>query len=149
MKWNLNFEKPVVGDAAFVDDLQRRAVLNGGRTHEYALGLYVDTHRGIREIDHSGGGPGDASHLARYPDQHVSVAVLCNTGVANATASANAVASLFLTGFHTPTPPTPSHALTAEEAARLVGLYRSKSPAGTATVLYDSDGLRLQHQYGG
>jgi len=144
LKWNENFAKPIVGDAAFVADLQRRAMLNDGRSHEYALGLYVDTYRGVREVDHSGGGLGYYAHLGRYPDQQVSVAVLCNVGSANPTASAKAVAGLFLTGLHIATPPTPSHTLTAAEGTRLVGLYRSRQPMGMATVVYDQKGLRVQ-----
>ena len=149
LKWNGNFEKPTIGDAAFVADLQRRAVFTDGRTHEYALGLYVDTYKGIREIDHSGGGLGYVSHLGRYPDQGVSVALLCNTSSANATALAKAVADLFLTGARTAAAPAPAHTLTAEEAGRLVGLYRSLHPVTVATVAYDNPTLGVSGQYGG
>src|SRR5687768_2082649 len=37
MKWNANFVKPVVGDAQFVSDMERRTRFNDGREHEYAL----------------------------------------------------------------------------------------------------------------
>jgi hypothetical protein len=59
---------------------------------EYALGLYVDTYQGVREVDHSGGGLGTAGHLGRYPDQQVSVAVMCNLDGANVTGMAKSVA---------------------------------------------------------
>jgi CubicO group peptidase (beta-lactamase class C family) len=78
LKWNRNFDRPIVGDAAFVDALQTPARFTDGGTHEYALGLYVDTYQGVREVDHSGGGLGYAGHLGRFPDQQVSVAVMCN-----------------------------------------------------------------------
>jgi hypothetical protein len=148
LKWNQNFTNPVVGGPAFISELQRPGVFNDGRSHEYALGLYVDTYKGVREVDHSGGGPGSQSHLGRYPDQHVSVAVLCNVGSANATAAAKAVAELFLTGLGTAPPPAPSHTLTANEAAHLVGLYRMRQRVGVATVVYDQNGLRIQYQHG-
>jgi CubicO group peptidase (beta-lactamase class C family) len=70
LKWNTNFTGHVVGDSAFVDELQQRATLPGERTHEYALGLYVDTYKSVREIDHSGatgrllGAPGKISRSA-------------------------------------------------------------------------------------
>jgi CubicO group peptidase (beta-lactamase class C family) len=143
LKWNENFTTHTVGDAAFVADLQRRATFNDGRSHEYALGLYVDTYKGIREVDHSGGTGGYRAHLARYPDQRVSVAVLCNAGSANATAYAKAVAELYLTGLRTVTP-TPSHTLSDAEAARLVGFYCSAQPTRVITIVHDKDGLRLQ-----
>jgi hypothetical protein len=145
LKWNANFERPIVGDAQLVAALQRRATATDGRSHEYALGLYVDTYQGIREVDHSGGGLGYSAHLGRYPDQQVSVAVLCNVAGANPTAMAKAVAGLFLRGLRPAASRSPSHILTPAEGTRLVGLYRSQHPVGAATVLYDQNGLRVQN----
>jgi CubicO group peptidase (beta-lactamase class C family) len=141
LKWNANFSSHVVGDATFVNELQQRATLPGGRTHEYALGLYVDTYKGVREVDHSGATAGYSAHLGRYPDQQVSVAVLCNVAGANATGFAKAVAELYLTGLRPATPPPSSHTLTDAEAERLVGLYRSLKPAGVAIIARDKEGL--------
>lgn len=58
LKWNANFSKHIVGDDALVNLMEQRATLPGGDTHEYALGLYVDTYKGVREVDHSGGTAG-------------------------------------------------------------------------------------------
>jgi CubicO group peptidase (beta-lactamase class C family) len=143
LTWNENFSTHVVGDAAFVAEQERRARFNDGRPYEYALGLYVDTYKGVREVDHSGGTAGYRAHLVRYPDQQVSVAVLCNAGSANATAYAKAVGELYLTGLQSTTAKA-THALTEAEAARLVGLYRSQTRAGVARVVSDEQGLRVQ-----
>jgi CubicO group peptidase (beta-lactamase class C family) len=116
LKWNENFTKPVVGDAALVAEMQRSTRFTDGGTHEYALGLYVDTYKGVREVDHSGGTAGYRAHLSRYPDQQVSVAVLCNAGSANATAFAKTAAELYLTGLSVAPPPSPSHTLTDAES---------------------------------
>jgi hypothetical protein len=142
LKWNRNFDRPIVGDAAFVEALQARARFTDGGTHEYALGLYVDTYQGVREVDHSGGGLGYAGHLGRYPDQQVSVAVMCNLEGANVTAMAKSVARLFLSGLRTAPEPASTHALTENEASWLTGLYRSKEPVASLTVVF-ADG-RLQ-----
>jgi CubicO group peptidase (beta-lactamase class C family) len=136
LKWNRNFDRPIVGDAAFVDALQARTRFTDGGTHEYALGLYVDTYQGVREVDHSGGGLGYAGHLVRYPDQQVSVAVMCNLEGANVTAMAKSVARLFLTGLRVTPEPTSTHTLTDDEASRLTGLYRSREPVGSLTVVF-------------
>jgi CubicO group peptidase (beta-lactamase class C family) len=141
LRWNANFSRHIVGDAAFVDRMQQRTELPGGHTHEYALGLYVDTYKGVREIDHSGGTAGYNAHLVRYPDQQVSVAVLCNVAGANATGYAKTVAELYLTGLRPAVAPAPSHTLTDTEAEKLVGLYRSLKPAGVMTIARDKDGL--------
>jgi len=140
LKWNANFSSHVVGDAAFANDMQQRATLPGGRTHEYALGLYVDTYKGVREVDHSGATAGYSAHLGRYPDQQVSVAVLCNVAGANATGYAKSVAELYLTGLRPAAPPTPTHTLTDAEATRLVGLYRSLKPASVVRIERDKEG---------
>jgi CubicO group peptidase (beta-lactamase class C family) len=145
LKWNENFTTMKVGDAAFVAEMQRRGTFNDGREHEYALGLYVDTYKGVREVDHSGSTAGYQAHLVRYPDQRVSVAVLCNVASATATAYAKAVGELFLTDLKTATPPPSTHTLTNAEAARLVGLYRSTQPAGILRIVHDEKGLRAQN----
>lgn len=143
LKWNRNFDRPVVGDAALVNALQTRARFTDGGMHEYALGLYVDTYQGIREIDHSGGGLGYAGHLGRYPDQQVSVAVMCNLEGANVTAMAKSVAREFLTGLQPDREPASTYALSAAEASRLAGLYRSQEPVGVLTIVAEGGGLRI------
>ena len=143
LKWNRNFDQPVVGDAAFVNALQERARFTDGRTHEYALGLYVDTYQGVREVDHSGGGLGTAGHLGRYPDQHVSVAVMCNLDGANVTGMAKSVARLFLSGLRPAPEPASAHTLTDAAASRLTGLYRSREPVGTVTVVFAKGRLQV------
>ena len=140
MKWNANFVQPVVGDARFVSDMERRTRFNDGREHEYALGLYVDTYGGRREVDHSGGTAGYVAHLSRYPDHGVSVAVMCNVASANATNSAKAIADLLLPPGRVVQPPS-SEPLNAEEGPRYAGLYRSLKPVGVVTISVQKDRL--------
>ncbi|MGH9241074.1 MAG: serine hydrolase domain-containing protein [Vicinamibacterales bacterium] len=140
MKWNANFVNPVVGDARFVADMERRTKFNDGREHEYALGLYVDTYRGRREVDHSGGTAGYVAHLSRYPDHGVSVAVICNVTSGNATNNAKAIADLLLPPGRAADSPA-SEPLNAEEGPRYAGLYRSLKPAGVVTISVQKDRL--------
>lgn len=67
-----------------------------GRPHDYAFGLTVGDYRGVREVSHSGSTAGYRAFLVRYPDQRVSVAVLCNAANASATQYAHAVAEAYL-----------------------------------------------------
>ncbi|HEX4684581.1 MAG TPA: serine hydrolase [Gemmatimonadaceae bacterium] len=97
MKWNDNLDHPTVGGPSYVDAMQTRMRLTSGRTITYALGLIVTDHDGVREISHSGSTAGYQTFLARYPDQHVSLAVWCNTSTANPTQLAHEVADLVLT----------------------------------------------------
>ena len=68
---------------AFVTQkLQEPAKLNSGRTLGYARGLFLDTNRGGKVQWHSGGSAGYGTFLARFPEQHLSVATMCNAGEA-------------------------------------------------------------------
>ena len=134
LKWNANFVQPVVGDARFVEEMQRRTRFNDGREHEYALGLYVDTYRGRREIDHSGGTAGYIAHLSRYPDHGVSIAVMCNVRTGNATNTAKAIADLLLPAAGGIAGSNLSGLLDSGEGSRFTGLYRSLKPAGVMTI---------------
>jgi CubicO group peptidase (beta-lactamase class C family) len=145
LKWNENFARPIVGDAALLGEMQRNLRFTDGGTHEYAFGLYADTYKGVREVDHSGATAGYRAHLGRYPDQQVSVAVLCNAGGANATAFAKGAAELYLAGLAVSPAPAATHALSEAEAERLVGLYRSRQPAGIVTITRDGTGLSAQN----
>jgi CubicO group peptidase (beta-lactamase class C family) len=99
--WNQNFVTPIVGDGAFVEMQQTPGVFNDGTPGSYAFGLTVGELRGVRQIDHSGSTAGYRAHLARYPDQGLSVAVLCNVSTGAATNYARAVADALLPGvFH-------------------------------------------------
>jgi len=96
LKWNENFVAPIVGDAQSIALQQTPMKLASGESTDYGLGLYVRAYRGVREVSHSGSTAGYRAFLTRYPDQHVSVAVLCNAATANPTQYAHQVAALYL-----------------------------------------------------
>jgi CubicO group peptidase (beta-lactamase class C family) len=76
--------------------LQEQAKLNNGRKLSYARGLIVDTYRGGTRVSHSGSAAGYSAWLGRLPAQGFSMAVLCNSDVASASALAGRVAEQFL-----------------------------------------------------
>lgn len=94
--WNENFFNPSIGGRAFVDTMQTRMTLRSGRRITYALGLDVSSYDGVAEVSHSGATAGYRTFLARYPEQHVSLAVLCNVGSANPVALGHQVADLVI-----------------------------------------------------
>jgi CubicO group peptidase (beta-lactamase class C family) len=96
LKWNENFVTPKIGDATFVKLQQEPGKLSDGKPHDYAMGLTVRQYKGIPEVSHSGSTAGYRAHLMRYPEQHLSVAVLCNVASGNATQYAQTVADLYL-----------------------------------------------------
>lgn len=124
LKWNENFAAPVVGDGGFVAEQQRAGHFNDGRTHNYGLGLFIGRYNGVREVSHSGSTAGYQAFLTRFPDQHVSVAVLCNATSARAPQYAHAVSDLLLGDALKP-PPSKGAAHSAAEIAAAQGLYRN------------------------
>lgn len=141
LKWNENFVSPKVGDLAFVRELEQPGRFSDGRRHNYAFGLFVGERNALREISHGGGTAGYRADLVRYPDQQVSVAVLCNVTTANATDYSRAVADLYLP----PAKPASVEAyrLTEAEFAGATGLYRHRVTGVPLTLARDQDRIRL------
>jgi CubicO group peptidase (beta-lactamase class C family) len=130
LKWNENFASPIVGDAAFVEEEQNPGKFNDGRPHLYAFGLYVRNYRGVREVSHSGSTAGYRAFLARYPDRHTSVAVLCNVASANATQLAHQVADIYVKDLKAASDTAP----TAAQLSAAAGLYRSMLTGATVAI---------------
>jgi hypothetical protein len=63
-----------------VTALQTPGHLRSGAPLDYALGLEVTRDHGRRLVSHSGSTGGYKTWLGRYPDEGVSIAVLCNNG---------------------------------------------------------------------
>jgi CubicO group peptidase (beta-lactamase class C family) len=76
--WQQNFADPRVGSPATLAAMQTAGTLTTGATSLYGLGVFVGEYRGLRTISHSGGDPGYAANLVRYPDRGLGVAILCN-----------------------------------------------------------------------
>ena len=97
LRWNENFvdaegRRRRVREAAADDG----AVHVGGRCRRMRSGLMIGSYKGVREVSHSGSTAGYRAFLTRFPDENVSVAVLCNAGTANPTQLAHAAADLYL-----------------------------------------------------
>ena len=78
------------------EKLQEPATLNNGRKLSYARGLNVDTYRDGKRVWHSGAAAGYSSLLARFPDQGLSVAIMCNLDEGAQGAYASRILDLFL-----------------------------------------------------
>ncbi|HEU5208116.1 MAG TPA: serine hydrolase domain-containing protein [Longimicrobiales bacterium] len=94
--WDRNFYEPRVGGRALLDALHTRGRLSSGDTLEYALGLFIDEYRGARTVSHGGSWGGYRAELLRFPDERVSVAVLCNLATTDPSTLAQRVADVYL-----------------------------------------------------
>ncbi|MEZ5316908.1 MAG: serine hydrolase domain-containing protein [Vicinamibacterales bacterium] len=125
LRWTEHFAAPPPGWEAVVRQQQTPATLADGRALHYAFGLFVGRHQGEEEIYHSGSTAGYRAFVTRFPGAHLSVAVLCNTGAANATELAHAVSDLYLGDRLRPSVSAP--ALLSEARGPLVGVEPDKA----------------------
>jgi len=95
-KWDENFYSPRVGGKEFLAEIQERGKLNNGKVLEYAKGLRLQDYRGLHTVSHGGSWGGYRAELLRFPDQHFSVACLCNVGNAGPSRRARQVADIYL-----------------------------------------------------
>lgn len=102
LKWDDNFYSSRVGGRDFLTELQERGKLNDGKALDYAKGLFLQDYRGLHTVSHGGAWGGYRAELLRFPDQHFSVACLCNVGNANPTKRAHEVADVYLASVMTP-----------------------------------------------
>jgi len=124
MKWNAMLDSQSLG-APLVAALETRGVLNDGRKIAYALGLVVDTYKGLKDVSHGGATAGYQTFLARYPDNKVSVGVMCNgTSPSAGGIAANITDEIF--GPYPETAKTEPAKVSEDELKRFVGIWRSE-----------------------
>jgi YD repeat-containing protein len=147
LTWNENLDHPRVGGQAMVDELQTRGRLNDNFENEYAQGLYVTSYKGVREISHGGSTAGYQTFLARYPEHHLSIAVLCNVTTAGPSRLAHEVADIFLEGkLAEPVLPKPV-AVPPDTLRRFAGVYREPLTDAALRVVMNQDGKSLRIGY--
>jgi CubicO group peptidase (beta-lactamase class C family) len=124
MKWNAMLDSQSLG-APLVAALETRGVLNDGRKIAYALGLEIGTYKGLKDISHGGATAGYQTFLARYPDNKVSVGVMCNgTSPSAGEIAANITDEIF--GPFPETAKTEPPKVSEDELKKFVGIWRSE-----------------------
>lgn len=135
--WNDNLDRPRVGGPDLAGRLQTRGKLNDGFENEYAQGLYVTQYRGVREVSHGGATAGYLTFLARFPDQGLSVAVLCNTSGTNPSAYAHQIADLMLADRLKPLPVVRRADAPPGALERMAGVYRETATDAVLRLAWD------------
>ena len=102
LKWDENFYSGQIGGKAFLAEIQEQSKLNSGKVLEYAKGLFIADYRGLHTVSHGGAWGGYRAELLRFPEQHFSVACLCNLGSANPSSRAQRVADVYLANLMKP-----------------------------------------------
>lgn len=145
LQWTEALNTRALG-APFAGALEQRMVITRGDTIDYALGVNVLSHRGTRELSHSGSTGGYRAHLLAFPERRAGIAVLCNGAGLNATQLAEQLAdSLVGPRARRPRASEPvtrpvaaiatQSALPASQWASLAGTYASDEVGGEPFVV--------------
>ncbi|TVP54657.1 MAG: class A beta-lactamase-related serine hydrolase [Gemmatimonadales bacterium] len=129
----------------FTELMHRQGVLNDGRQIEYASALFVGERRGVPHISHTGATSGYRAYLGHYPEQELSVALLCNVTNANPGGLGGQVSDVFLGDLPEPESPQPPDGVELQPAdleAR-AGLYRHETHGEPLRLSIEDDQLRL------
>jgi CubicO group peptidase (beta-lactamase class C family) len=132
--WNAFLDKPsaLPGGQALVTALQTPGRLSDGAPLEYGLGLEITRDHGRRLVSHSGSTGGYKTWLGRYPDQGISIAVMCNNGGIDPVAMGERVAAQALLAAGNPpaaavvsAPKAVAAAQSPKDLAPYQGLFRN------------------------
>ena len=158
-RWDENFYTGAVGGFDILAAMQKPAVLNDGKQQTYALGLTVDSYRGLRTVSHGGSWAGYRAELLRFPDQHFAVACLCNLARINPSLLARRVAEVYLgdrmtpaneanvvAAGRTPNAVTGTWSPGASELVPFAGRYESPELETTYTLSVEGGKLMLRRR---
>jgi CubicO group peptidase (beta-lactamase class C family) len=154
LKWDENFYSAKVGGRQLLAELQEPGKLASGKTLDYAKGLMIGRYRGARIVEHGGSWGGYRAQLLRFPEQHFSVACLCNAANAEPEKRALRVADIYLAGVLEEGPPeTGGHSrkratketveIAPEQLAAYTGSYRSEELRATYSLALEGGKLVL------
>ncbi|WP_421806898.1 serine hydrolase domain-containing protein [Flagellimonas sp.] len=77
-KWTINYEIKTVGNEDIFRKMKTLRHLNNGETYGYANGLFINTYKGFRRLEHSGQDASYQAYLAIFPELNFSV-IFTNT----------------------------------------------------------------------
>jgi CubicO group peptidase (beta-lactamase class C family) len=134
LTWNDALTSGRLG-AAVTTKLQEPATLNNGRKLGYARGLFLDANRGGKVVWHTGSAHGYKSFLSRYPEQGLSIAILCNSGDGtDRTAFARRIYELYVPGMRDEEKAPATAAANVDLKSR-EGLFFSEAADNSAAVV--------------
>jgi CubicO group peptidase (beta-lactamase class C family) len=154
VKWDENYYHPRVGGAQMVREMQTRGTLANGDSINYARGLFIGHYRGLRRVEHGGDWVGYHAAYSRFPDQHTSVMILCNSDGISPTELADKVSDIVLAKSFTEKAPTiaaakgeksaPGAGGKALDASRLTGSYYASSNDEVVRIVKKDTALVLE-----
>lgn len=126
------------------EKLQEPTKLNNSRELSYARGLFLDENPQSRIVWHTGSAAAYKTMLARFPDQGLSLAILCNAGESGPL-SANAIVDLFIPDMGEADADEPTATADAEDidVSGKAGLFFSESTGEPLHLVVHEGELRI------
>lgn len=119
----------------FLALMHRPGVLNDGSEINYAGGLVLSPLENVQAVTHTGSTAGYRAYLGRFPEQGISVAMLCNASNVSTGGNGSRVARAFLGDAIRPDPRPDFRAESAPFALEpFVGLYREPLTGGPLEI---------------
>ena len=146
--WDENFYNPRAGGPAMIKQLLERGKLNNGEQLDYAFGLVIGRYRGLATVDHAGGDAGYRSDMIRFPEQHFTVACLCNLAGSDPSGLTRKVAEIYLAKEMKPAETAhggdaKAAQLTPEQLKSKVGIYLNPEGDEIRRITLKGDKLQI------
>ena len=129
-RWDENFYTAKLGGPDLIKQMQVVGKLNNGEEHAYAAGLEITKYRGQAAVRHGGAWAGYRAELLRFPQQHTSIAVLCNVAQSVPQSRADRVADILLSNVLAPLPAKQENqgaiTLSSEQMRQYAGVYKDE-----------------------
>lgn len=123
--WDQTFYTNVLGKDV-MDMIQTPGTLDNGTKIEYAWGLRVLSHRGLKVVEHGGAWAGFRAEILRFPDQRFSVIALSNRADFDGS-TAMQIAEIYLGDRMGPAPATAKPASKPAPAAKTAPVALAES----------------------
>lgn len=142
--WAQALEDGRLGGPDFVRMMHEQGQLSDGSEIVYASGLRVEPYMGVPSVTHTGSTAGYRAFLGRYPEQDLSVAMLCNASDAPTSGNGTAVARIYLgDAAKEPEPNVGVQVADGPALDAFEGLYADPVTGSTIEVESDEDGLAV------
>ncbi|MGO9606212.1 MAG: serine hydrolase domain-containing protein [Candidatus Binataceae bacterium] len=151
--WDQNLYTGRTGGADLIRQLLEAGKLNDGTPLNYGNGWFINTVGGLK-IEETGAA-GDAGYIVdmtRFPDEHLSVATLCNLASIDPQGLGIQIGDIYLNGKVSAAiaaaKAAPSAQLTPEESSKYLGTYVAPGQNFVLQIAQRADGLWARWYWG-
>ena len=151
LKWDNNFYINKLGNWDFSKEMTTLVTLNNGDSCNYAFGLEISEHNGLKTISHQGGTLGFTAQYIQIPSEKLTVVCLFNIPT-DVTGLAYKITDLFVKGHPNPVNVTAQPGKTKIDSSVLLkyeGRYFDENYWFEATITREGDHLVFDVPYQG